>query len=89
MQITELHPYDAFYSKLGSCNPLEAEYADYVKLLKNGLTREHAVVKLKLPKPPPTGIEHYQYLKQLWKQEQMSHSKTFCAGITIKMLCQL
>ena len=28
MQITELAPYDAFYSKLRSCNLLEAEYTD-------------------------------------------------------------
>ena len=38
MQNTEFHPYDAFYSKLRSCNPLEAEYTDYVNLMKSGLT---------------------------------------------------
>ena len=48
MQNTELPPYDAFYIKLRSCNPLEAEYTDYVNLLKGGLTTEQAVVKLKL-----------------------------------------
>ena len=48
MQITELAPYDAFYSKLRSCNTLEAKYTDYVNLLKSGLTREQVVVKLKL-----------------------------------------
>ena len=52
MQNTELHPYDAFYSKLPSCNPLETEYTDYVNLLKSGLTTEQAVIKLKLSKPP-------------------------------------
>ena len=58
-QITELPPYDAFYSKLRSCNPLEAEYTDYVNLLKSGLTTEKAVAKLKLFKKPPTGIKNY------------------------------
>ena len=77
MQNVELPPYDAFYSKLRSCNPLEAEYTDYVNLLKSGLTTEQAVVKLKLSKPPPTGIENYQYLQQIWKQEQMSTFKDF------------
>ena len=48
IQNTELPPYDAFYSKLRSCNPLEAECTDSVNLLKNGLTTEQAVVKLKL-----------------------------------------
>ena len=57
IQNTELPPYDAFYSKLRNCNPLEAEYTDYVILLKIGLTTEQAVAKLKLSKPPPTGIE--------------------------------
>ena len=77
MQKTEPPPYDAFYSKLRSCNPPQAEYTDYVNLLKSGLTTEQAVVKLKLSKPPPTGIENYQYLQQIWKQEQMSSFKDF------------
>ena len=64
-QNTELSPYDAFYSKLRNCNPLEAEYTDYVNLLKSGLTTEQVVVKLKLSKPTPTGIENYQYLPQI------------------------
>ena len=58
MQNTELPPYDAFYSKLRSRNPLDTDYTDYVNLLKSGLTTEQAVVKLKLSKPPPTGIEN-------------------------------
>ena len=64
-QNTELPPYDAFYRKLRSSNPVEANYTDYVNLLKSGLTTEEAVVKLKLSKPPPTGIENYQYLQHI------------------------
>ena len=45
MQNRELPPYDAFYSKLRSCNPLETEYTENVNLLKNGLTTEQAVIK--------------------------------------------
>ena len=60
MQNTKISPYDAFYSKLRSCNPLEAEYTEYVNLLESGLTTEGAVVKLKLSNPQPTGIENYQ-----------------------------
>ena len=77
MQNTELPPNDAFYSKLRSCNPLKAEYMDYVNLLKSGLIIGQAVVKLKLSKPPPNGIEIYQYLQQIWKQEYMSSFKDF------------
>ena len=43
--------------------------------MKSGLATEQAVVKLKLSKPPPTGIDNYQYLQQIWKQEQMSSFK--------------
>ena len=68
LQNTELPPNDAFYSKLRSCNPLEAEYTDYVNLLKSRLITEQAVVKLKPSKPPRTGIEKYQYPQQVWKQ---------------------
>ena len=77
MQKTELPQYDAFDSKLRSCNPLEAEYTDNVNLLKSGLTTERAVVKIKLSKPPVTGIENYQFLQQRWKQEQMTSFKDF------------
>ena len=79
VQNTELPPHYVFYSKLRSCNPLKAEYKDYVNLLENRLTTEQAVVKLKLSKPPATGIENYQYLQQTWKQEQMSSFKDFFA----------
>ena len=88
-QNPELPPYDAFYSKLRSCNPLDIEQTDHVNLLKSGLTTEKAVIKLKLSKPPATGIENYHYLQQIWKQEQMSSFKDFCGGTTTKMLCQL
>ena len=77
MQNTKHPPYDVFYTKCRSCNPLEAEYTDYVNLLKNGLTTEQAVVKLELSKPAPTGIENYQYWQQIWKQEQTSSFKDF------------
>ena len=77
LQNPELPPYDAFYCKFRSCNPLETEYTDYVNFLKSGLSTEQAVIKLKLSKPPPTGIENYHYLQQIWKPEQMSSFKDF------------
>ena len=80
MQRTELFPYDDFYSKIHSCNPLEAECTDFVNLLQSGLTTEQAVVKLKVSKPPPIGNESYQYLQHIWKQEQMSSFKDFLRG---------
>ena len=76
-QKTKLPPYDAFYSKLRSCNPLESEYTDYVSLFKSASTTEQAVINLQLLKLPPTGIEIYHYLQQIGKQEQMSSFKDF------------
>ena len=89
MQSTELPPNDVFYSKFCSCNPLEAEYTDYDNLLKSRLITEEAVVKLNPLRSPPTGIENYQYLQQLWKQEQMSSFKDFLRWYNNKDLCQL
>ena len=72
------HPrYDAFYTKIRTFHPLETKYTDYVNLLKSGLTTEQAVIKLKLSKPRPTGIENYYYLQQIWKQEHVSSIKDF------------
>ena len=55
-QNTELPPYDAFYSKLRSCNPLEAENTDNISLLKSRFTTEQAVIKLKMSKPSLLGL---------------------------------
>ena len=77
MQNPELPPYDAFYSKLRSCNPFETECTHYINLLKSGLTTEQAVIKLKLSKPPPTGIENYHYLQEILEKEQMSSFRDF------------
>ena len=72
-----ISPYDNFYSKLRSCNPLETKYKNYVNLLKNGITIEQAFIKRKLSKPPPTRIEIYHDLQQIWKQEKMSSFMEF------------
>ena len=52
MQNPELPPYDAFYIKFCSCNPLETECTNYVNLSKSALSTEQAGIKLKQSKPP-------------------------------------
>ena len=52
MQNKEFPPFDAFYSKLRSCNLLETEYTDNVNLLKNELTTEQAVITETLKATP-------------------------------------
>ena len=83
---TKFSPYGAFYSKICSCNPLEVEYGDCFDPLKSGMTTKQAIVKLKLTKPPPARAENYQYLQQIWKQQQMSSFRVFFAGIPINIL---
>ena len=48
MQNTNVSPHDGFHSKLHGSNLLEAEYNDYVDLLKSGITTEQLFVKLKI-----------------------------------------
>ena len=74
---TELPLYGAFYSKLESCNPLEAENTDFVMLLESELTTKKAVIELKFSKPSSTGIGNCHYLQQSCKQEQMSTITAF------------
>ena len=89
MHITELPTYNAFYTKLRSCNPLETEYTDHVNFSESGLTKEQAVIKLKLSTEPSTGSKNHRCLQQVGKQQQMVSCKDFCAAVTIKLLCQL
>ena len=77
MHNSELPPYDAFFSKLRNVNPLEKDYSDYQNLLSSGLKTEEALSKMKLSKPPPSGEENYQYLLDIWNQENMCTFKDF------------
>ena len=89
MQNTKLPPYDAFYSKLGSCNPPETETKNYVDLLKtkSGLTTEQAVIKLKLSKPV-LELRIVIFCNRHGSRNNWAHSSTFCGGTTLTMLCQ-
>ena len=77
MNISELPPYDAFFSKLRNVNPLEKDYSDYRKLLSSGFKTEEALSKMKFSKPPPSGEENYQYLLDIWNHENMCTFKDF------------
>ena len=77
MKNTKFLPFDASYSKFRSCYPVEAEYNEYVDLLRSGMTTEQHIVKLNLPKPSSTGVENYQYLQQIWKQQKLSSFRDF------------
>ena len=74
MQNTDLPPFDGFHGKLRTFNPLEAEHTDYIEKWIDHRTSSY---QIKTIKATLTGIEIYQYLQQLWKQEQVSSFKVF------------
>ena len=69
--------FEALRSELLICNSLQTEYKDSVNLLKTGMTTEQADIKLKLSKPPATGVGNYQNLQEKWKQDWLSLFKVF------------
>ena len=73
----QLPSYDDFYSKLKNSNPLYKEADDYQKLFNTGITDEQTLKKLGLKNKPPTGLENYNYLKYIWKQEKMTTFRDF------------
>ena len=77
MNNSEIPPYDAFLSKPRNVNPLEKDYSDYQNLFSSGLKTEDALSKMKLPKPPPSGEENYQYLLDIWNHENKCTFKNF------------
>ena len=73
----ELPRYDAFFSKLRNVNPLEKDYSDYQDLRSRGLKTEEALSKMELSKPPPSGEENYQYLRDIWNHGKIYTFKDF------------
>ena len=43
---------DVFYIRVRNSDRIAADYADYHKLLRNGMTTEQTVIKMKQSKPP-------------------------------------
>ena len=67
-----LLPYEAFYSSLKHCNVLEEEYDSFQKLLDQSKTDQEALHTLCLSKKPKTGAENYDWLHQLWRENEWS-----------------
>ena len=64
-------------ANFANVNFLEKDYSDYQKLLSSGLKTEQALPKMKLFKPPPSGEENYQYLRDIWNHENMCTFEDF------------
>ena len=69
---TTLPPYETFYSIIKGCNVLKEEYVAFQKLLDQGKSEQEALRSLRLPAKPKTGNENYQWLQQLWFENQWS-----------------
>ena len=69
---TTLPPYENFYSVIKGCNVLEEEYVAFQKLLDQGKSEQEVLQSLRLPAQPKTGPENYQWLQQLWTENQWS-----------------
>ena len=69
---TTLPPYDTFYSTIKNCSVLEEEHATFQKLIEQGKSQQEALQALRLPTKPKTGPENYQWLQQLWDENQWS-----------------
>ena len=67
---TTLLPYDTFYSTIKGCNVLEEDYAIFKKLIIQGKSEKEALQILRLTFRPKTGPENYQWLQQLWDENQ-------------------
>ena len=67
---TTLPVYDTFYSIIKNCNVLEEEYISFQKLIDQGKSEQEALQILSLTSKPKTGPENYQWLQQLWTENQ-------------------
>ena len=69
---TTLPPYETFYSTIKNCNVLEEDCATFQKLIDEGKSQHEALQALRPPTKPNTGPENYQWLQQLWDENQWS-----------------
>ena len=69
---TTLQPYETFHSTIKNCNVLEEEYISFQKLVNQGKSEQEALQILRLTSKPKTGPENYQWLQQLWTENQWS-----------------
>ena len=69
---TTLPPYETFYSTIKNCHVLEEEHVSFQKLVDRGKSEQEALQILRLTFKPKTGLENYQWLQQLWTENQWS-----------------
>ena len=88
LQKPELPPYDAFYSKLRSCNALETKYMDHFSLLKSDWPQNKPLSNWNCQSTPLLILRIIFTCNRYGSKNKWAHSRTFCGGMTMKMLCQ-
>ena len=81
-------PYNAFYSILRSCNPVEAEYTDYVNQLKVDWPGNKPSSNKNYQSHPLLGLRNINACINYGSRNKLALSKNFCASLTVEMLCQ-
>ena len=69
---TTLPPYETFYSAIKGCKVLEEEHTAFQKLIDQGKSEQEALQILRLTSKPKSGPENYQWLQELWTENQWS-----------------
>ena len=69
---TTLPPYETFDFAIKNCNVLEEEHVAFQKLIDQGKSEQEALQILRLTSKPKTDPENYQWLQQLWTENQWS-----------------
>ena len=69
---TSLPSYETFYSTIKGCNVLQEDYTTFQKLVDQGKSEQEALQILRLQEIPKTGPENYQWLQQLWTENEWS-----------------
>ena len=69
---TTLPPYETFCSTVKNCNVLEEEHTVFQKLVDQEKSEQEALQILRLTSKPKTDTENYQWLQQLWTENQWS-----------------
>ena len=82
---TTLPPYETFYSTIKGCYVLEEEHTAFQKLIDQGKSEQEALQILRLTSKPKTGPENYQWLQELWTENQWSTFADFLQWYMIWM----
>ena len=69
-RLTELPPYETFFSTLSQCNVLAEDHLKYQGMIAKGYTEQEVLKIMMLEVRPPTGPERYADMQKLWHDQK-------------------